>query len=108
MATVFVAWPAFLTSSAFGVPRTSSQDVRKPASVNQWLKTGDASQRSYLACPQSVVNGCIKKKRTDILVCPRGLQKILCYAASRSWVSRCTGTLRRSQTMPNQERIFKV
>src|SRR5882724_3205680 len=62
MATVFVAWPAFLTSSAFGVPRTSSQDVRKPASVNQWLKTGDASQRSYLACPQSVVNGCIKKK----------------------------------------------
>src|SRR5260370_42524972 len=32
----------------------------------------------------------------------------LCYAASRSWVSKCTGTLRRSQTMPNHERIFRV
>jgi len=33
----FVAWLAFLTPSAFGVPFTSSQDAKRPGSVNQSL-----------------------------------------------------------------------
>lgn len=53
---VSVAWLAFLTPSAFGVPFTSSQDAKHPASVNETQTNGPLSRQYHRISLISVID----------------------------------------------------